>query len=393
EFICEELGYPRPHRKDLATLARTATVFHHPAVDVLWRHQNSPMNVILCMPADLWESEESAKNQSNYELARPITSSDLERPLIYSRRVKSLYMHSSDLTLDLFRILEVMKPLLLEGILFPNLRQLHLSFEDERDATIIPYLSFALITSICLLRDGWNSLPDLPLVYPALKRLEIFSSWAGPAHFLTSTSTCVRKLIQIEELTLPTLDRAAYDHLSTLPALRILRLTDRATPGLLPTISSHPAGRTGSPVLQSLMTESVSLGFVTEVVNGFSNTPLQYLNTSTYASDPEHVIQHFFAALSTHVMHSALEEIIVRLGIVREVGPDVDNRTLSHLLCFSNLREVTIELCGEFLLDDAAVWDMARAWPNLVKLELFDPRDELNLRSITTLASPHIAQS
>jgi hypothetical protein len=66
ELICEELAHPRPLRKDLATFARTATVFHHPAVDILWRHQNSPMNVILCMPADLWESEESAKNQSNY---------------------------------------------------------------------------------------------------------------------------------------------------------------------------------------------------------------------------------------------------------------------------------------------------------------------------------------
>ncbi|KAJ7291652.1 hypothetical protein C8J57DRAFT_1705174 [Mycena rebaudengoi] len=151
---------------------------------------------------------------------------------------------------------------------------------------------------------------------------------------------------------------------------------------LLPSIPSPPAGCTGAgfPVLRHLSIQSTTLGFVTEVVNGFSNTPLRSLYAATDASDSEHDIRNFFAALSTHIMHSALKKI----NLILEANLDVDGRTLSHLLCFSNLCEVAIHLGGEFLLDNATVWDMARAWPNLVKLEL---TDESSSPPIMTLAS------
>ncbi|KAJ7291672.1 hypothetical protein C8J57DRAFT_1458430 [Mycena rebaudengoi] len=346
ELLCEEEGYPYPrvHCKDLAALARTATVFHHPALDVMWRHQYTPMNVILCMPVDLWESEESARNESDFALARPITPSDLECPLLYSKRVKSMSMTPCELTLDLFRILEVMKPFLPQGIFFPNLRQLDLCLKDERGDTILPYLSLAFVTSICLELESRSSLPDLPL-YPALKRLDIFSGSPDPAHLLTSssTSTCVRKLTQIEELALPTLDRAAYDHLSTLPTLRSLSLTERARDPL-PFI---PPG--GTHVFPSAST-SLDTIYDTCIHNGGG----------------EWVLEHSVAVSKA------------------KVGPDFDGRTLSHLLCFSKLREVDISVRGAFLLDDAAVWDMARAWPNLVKLKL---TDDSSSPPITMLAS------
>ncbi|KAJ7936738.1 hypothetical protein B0H13DRAFT_1853161 [Mycena leptocephala] len=389
ELICEELGHPHVYLKDLAALARTATVFHDAALDVLWRHQGSPVNVILCMPTDLWESERLAKRQNHFALRRPgpITPSDLERPLIYSRRVKSL---SLKWIADLFRILEVMKPFLPQGILFPNLRKINLLLRHVGDGTIFPYLSLDLVTSIHLKFDGLlSSLPDLPLVYPALKRLVIStSSPAQAVHLLTSTSIRVRKLIQIQELTLPMLDRAVYNHLSTLPALRSISVTQQGTtPDLLPSLPFPLARRSGFPVLRRLSTESMTLAFVTEVVNGLSNTPLRYLKVITNLPDLEHAIQQLFAALSTHVMNSALEEISLRLGVKREVGPNFYGPTLSHLLCFSNLREVTIYVRGVFLLDDAAVWDMARAWPNLVQLRLSDSRNVSSPPPIMTLAS------
>ncbi|KAJ7291745.1 hypothetical protein C8J57DRAFT_1163791 [Mycena rebaudengoi] len=281
-----------------------------------------------------------------------------------------------------------MKPFLPQGTLFPNLRHLFWNHRYPVEGTILPYLSLDLVTSIYLSLDSsWFSLPDLPLVYPALKHLKIATT-GHPARLLTSTSSCVRKLIQIEELTLPMLDRAAYDHLSTLPALRSLSVTQRRTPDLLPSIPFPPAGRTGFPVLRNLSTQSMTLAFVTEVVNGFSNTPLRSLDVTTDALDAEHIIRHFFAALSTHLVHSTLEQIRVRLGVKdRPVGSDIDGRTLSHLLCFSNLRKVTIYVCSVFLLDDATIWDMARAWPNLVILEVCDTQNPSSPPPIMTLAS------
>ncbi|KAJ7291610.1 hypothetical protein C8J57DRAFT_1492074 [Mycena rebaudengoi] len=285
------------------------------------------------MPADLWESEESVKNQSNFALARTIiTPSDLERPWIYSRRVKSLSMGSYDRTLDLLRILEVMEPFLPQGILFPNLRQLDLSLKDERGGAILPYLSFAFIKSISLvLGSSWPSIPDLLFV----------------------TFICVRKLIQIEKLTLPMLDCAAYDHFhhSCSP------LSNREQPD-----------DTGSIILYSI-SPSGTHGFP-KVVKGFSDTPLRSLNATTNASGPEHLIEHFFTALSAHLAHSALEDINLWLGVGSQLGSDIASRGLSHLLCFSSLHIVTIFPYGKFLLDDATVWDMAHAWPNLVQLDL-----------------------
>ncbi|KAJ7291620.1 hypothetical protein C8J57DRAFT_1588019, partial [Mycena rebaudengoi] len=364
ELICKELGYEPVRHKDLAVLARTATIFHTAALDVLWRHQGSPMNVILCMPADLWKFEELEMDHRNFALHRPITPSDLERPLIYSRRMKSLSLMR---IADLLPILEVMKPFLPQGILFPNLRQLALRLRLAVDMTIIPYLSLHLVTSIFLRLDSsWSSLPDLPLVYPALKHLEVSSRSQDPACLLASTSMCIRKLIQIEELIVPTLDLLPF------------------YPSYSPL--SNP-GRAGFPALRSLKTGSMTIGFVTEVVNGFSNTPLRSLSVTTNALGPEHLSEHFFAALSTHLAHSALEEIVLCLGIECKVGSQINGRTLSHLLCFCNFRMVSIFLYGKFLLDDATIWDMARAWPNIVRLDLTSHVDVSGPPPLMTLAS------
>ncbi|KAJ7291633.1 hypothetical protein C8J57DRAFT_1588071 [Mycena rebaudengoi] len=322
ELICEELGVKSVHGKDLAALARTAAVFHDAALDVLWLHQD-----IFCMPADLWGSQELAKSRMNLLSHYPFGSG---RPVDI---VQTGEIHVYCSALDLF-------------------------LPDERTGAILPYLSFALITSISLGLDSfWPSILDLPLVYLALKRLEIFGTSEDPAYcqnFLTSI--CVQKLIQIEELIVPMLDHAACDHLSTLPALRSLRLTAWRTPDpdLFPSVPSHPAGHTGFPVLQhlTLAAQCMALGSVMEVVNGFLSTPLWNLNATADAWDAEHIIQHFFVALSTHVVHSTLEVISLHLGFK-----------------------------GEFLRD------VARAWPNLIQLDLTPRLNVSGPPPIMTLAS------
>lgn len=51
-------------KADLAVLARTSTVFHDAALDVLWSHQETLMNLIRCMPADLWEGLALSRNSA-----------------------------------------------------------------------------------------------------------------------------------------------------------------------------------------------------------------------------------------------------------------------------------------------------------------------------------------
>lgn len=51
-MICTLLTAPA----ELAAMARTCNLFSDAALDVLWRRQDSILNLIRCMPPDLWET-------------------------------------------------------------------------------------------------------------------------------------------------------------------------------------------------------------------------------------------------------------------------------------------------------------------------------------------------
>jgi hypothetical protein len=42
-------------RRDLSALARTSKTFLHPALNILWRAQDTIVPLLKCMPADLWD--------------------------------------------------------------------------------------------------------------------------------------------------------------------------------------------------------------------------------------------------------------------------------------------------------------------------------------------------
>lgn len=56
EMVCFQFDpYPSRDVKDLASLARTCTIFQGPALDVLWKVQRTLMNLVRCMPTDLFD--------------------------------------------------------------------------------------------------------------------------------------------------------------------------------------------------------------------------------------------------------------------------------------------------------------------------------------------------
>lgn len=42
-------------RRDLSALARTSKTFLHPALNILWRAQDTIVPLLKCMPVDLWD--------------------------------------------------------------------------------------------------------------------------------------------------------------------------------------------------------------------------------------------------------------------------------------------------------------------------------------------------
>jgi hypothetical protein len=85
-LICEHLEVlAEPHHEgsgtrrnleDLAALARTCRDFENPALDILWREQNTLANTLKCLPSNLWE-ETLVPNDGSYclvSLLSPFTA-------------------------------------------------------------------------------------------------------------------------------------------------------------------------------------------------------------------------------------------------------------------------------------------------------------------------------
>lgn len=68
DLICAQLGTEGPGgllgndvAHALSAFSRTSKMFCNPALNVLWRRQDTILNLLRCMPDDLWDIEESAE--------------------------------------------------------------------------------------------------------------------------------------------------------------------------------------------------------------------------------------------------------------------------------------------------------------------------------------------
>ncbi|KAJ7697239.1 hypothetical protein B0H17DRAFT_1052430 [Mycena rosella] len=76
--------------RDLAALARTSRALQEPALNALWRSQETFAHILRCMPSDLWNIPVVSGAVYHLEVVRPLALSDWERPLFYMNRVRIL---------------------------------------------------------------------------------------------------------------------------------------------------------------------------------------------------------------------------------------------------------------------------------------------------------------
>ncbi|KAJ7042316.1 hypothetical protein C8F04DRAFT_1176472 [Mycena alexandri] len=139
--------------QELAVLARTCTGFRDIALDALWRYQDGILNLIWCMPADLWETVEGGapqgggparrilvrqnSNLNEHRLKpaqqpmRAIILSDWDRALKYSYRIKALtsttsveYAWDSPGGIDMIGVFQILRHGAPAEYLLPNLTDL-----------------------------------------------------------------------------------------------------------------------------------------------------------------------------------------------------------------------------------------------------------------------------
>ncbi|KAJ6532301.1 hypothetical protein DFH09DRAFT_993759 [Mycena vulgaris] len=375
ELICQQAS---DRGRDLSVLARTSIIFQNPALNVLWAEQSTILNLLRCMPNDLWDISRTDYNPyiTHIRLRRVITSTDWERPLLYSHRVRTFYMRHtfSPESSDAFEALGLS---LAGQYLFPSLQSFH-SFPPPElfhhiRLFLTPRLNRLVLSSITS-SIHLSILSNLSLNRPYLNDVEIYTQMPESLMVL-AVSTFVRRLTGIRSLNVPRLDQAALAHLAQLPGLKSLWIQRPPPPvfSAAPSASSEwfPALVTISmPTMQCaamLFTSSAILALTHLMVTGSAADPPM----ATFAGQ-------FYAAMAAHCSHSSLQEMHIAgtyadlttatAGEIESysVGGDI----LQPLFAFANLRTVSLEHPVGFDLDNATVVQMARSWPRLEELSL-----------------------
>ncbi|KAJ7354493.1 hypothetical protein DFH08DRAFT_855000 [Mycena albidolilacea] len=84
ELICGVADFPT-----LSSLARTCQTFQPPALAVLWETQFGLMQLLKCMPSDLWKVVPAQDGKASVNIQRPIVPADLTRMLFYAEYVRT----------------------------------------------------------------------------------------------------------------------------------------------------------------------------------------------------------------------------------------------------------------------------------------------------------------
>ncbi|KAJ7116932.1 hypothetical protein C8R44DRAFT_879462 [Mycena epipterygia] len=393
----------------LAALARTCTTFQNPALDILWRNQDTLMNLLRCMPTDLFSEEAryGLKNTSTLttllRLLRPIVASDWERPRLYLHRVRAIISGTTG-GVSLAEVFPALSAFLKDDCLFPNLSALHW-WHDNRDFPYIYLFLTSTITNLSVSSDGVDShlslLSALPRKCPALKDVSVFLRH-NPDQLKTLSSTVqnslsifIRALQHLEQLSIWVPDVAALEHIGRMPTLRSLELTT-----LPVAFASSPSSQTSMFVnLRHLALSDVDVQSATKFLQMCADAGLKSFEVEFTAPATSNQMENFAGALAQcSSSHSTLTYLTIDHsygvpGTWTNMSYIMDTKHLRTLFCFSQLQQICIIWRHKVDLDDATVSDMARAWPCLEILKLPEPiHPRVTLHSFPILARhcPHL---
>ncbi|KAJ7697240.1 hypothetical protein B0H17DRAFT_1197639 [Mycena rosella] len=346
--------------------------------------QETILNVLKCMPDDLWEITEIGDDLEtfNIRLLRAVTTKDWERALFYLHRVK-FFSAGGLQDADFLETLSLCPP---GQFFFPMLEVLHW-YPEPVEA--FHHLLLFLTPSIKDITLGGiqtishlSILSTLPDRCPALIKVAIYIHGVGDLA-LPTISTLVPRLQRLESLVVPGLDEIAFAHIARLPCLKSLRLNFESPWQL-------PGEVSGFEALTELI--GPTLESSAALIAMVPNRPFLSITVRPHSLPPTDIMsRQFYSAVGKHCAHSSLREITV-CGTypnpdipsdqieMYSVGLDI----LSPLLSFPNLVRVDLVHPTGFDLDDIAVLRIARAWPR-VELVWLKALNSTELRSRVTL--------
>ncbi|KAF7328124.1 hypothetical protein MVEN_02569400 [Mycena venus] len=346
ELLCAELagdlpryGFGPPACRHLAALARTCKTFQDPALDLLWSHQkNTMMNLLMCMPNDLWHS--------------PVT----------------------DVKLLLLEALSLCFP---EEHFFPNLQRLYWSPPKTPHFPYIRlFLSSKITRTILVSGDSDRDLSLLSAVAikcPNITDATIYCPTAEDSRraVLESISLFVRGLAAIESLSVWDLDQAAIEYLANLPTVKSLEI---GRPNSFNPSCKNLCGGDVFVNLRRLNFHFIAPESIARFLAPFSDSPLVSLAINVeptalaapglYSSIAENCPR---ATLRSLHVGSAVLIVLTNQRAQRQI---IRDEMIRPLLSLAALTSLCLYSRDGFNLDDATLSDMAASWPNMEDLDL-----------------------
>ncbi|KAJ7471651.1 hypothetical protein B0H11DRAFT_2283037 [Mycena galericulata] len=387
ENVCSHLGSrsldtpgTRPDEsKALSALARVCRAFEDPALDMLWFYQRSLLNILKCLPDDVWKAPLTTENHDSSVFARRIMPLDWERPMVYLNRIRALVCVDD---LDLYQQLQTSLP---RDLLCPNLRDLTWS---PQSASAFPHIFMFLGAQIQRITIGLygpdsqiSLLPQLGIMYPGLLDVTVITpGWHRMNRPLLrqSITSFVSNLTSLKSLSLPDLGREAFDYIAQLPTLRSLVLQHPSE--FTPRIRIAPnadAAQLGFTSLEYLQIDAATPEFTTALICSMKQAPVSSFITEFTPPYQPLYLRDFYSSLAAHLSHDALSCINFTNDWEDDLERDdmhiITGHILRGLFCFTNLTEVSLEPRMGFDIDDATVIEMTSAWPRIERLEFVTP--------------------
>ncbi|KAF8194874.1 hypothetical protein K438DRAFT_1761156 [Mycena galopus ATCC 62051] len=303
--------HPVGDGRHLAALALTSRVWHDAALRELWSYQKDIINLIGCMPEDLWETVPGSTD-GDWTLAaprqrptRPVVVSDWHRVLKYSRHVKTL-VYFNCINRDLF---------------YQSIRQ---TFPEE-------------LTKLCFETPGPDPSP---------------SDWCN----------LVGALTHVQDLEVGVLNAKTFSLFGDLCRLEKLTAT------LSVSLSFVGAGSSCLPIRGICLdlAEDTSLTTLTDFVRTYKCPRLESFEVRLNLNLVPHEVQDFYIALAAHISPQAPRKLrVFNSHVPTATSSEQNGESLKPLFSFRRMRVLRISSPAGFRLNDPAIIEMALSWPRL----------------------------
>ncbi|KAJ7208498.1 hypothetical protein GGX14DRAFT_633250 [Mycena pura] len=356
DLICSQIALQSLHpgpSGDLAALARTSKVFLDPALNGLWRYQDTFLPILQCMPDDLWGGP--VVNVVDFlNIARSIVPGDWDRPLFY--------LHREPASQDLFDTFSLCFP---TEHFFPNLRSLE--WVTNVNSALFHSIRLLLGPEITDLQitfsDSIPCLSFIPMI--AAKYPDLRSAYLRCGDFGSQTRDCIslfaRGLKCIETLSVNDLDVSAFAHLSTLPTFKSLTVTTLRHFSPCSSASSEPdiPRFIGLTTLDITATTDKAAIFC---IKALSQSPLATVSLCMKFPTTPNFVSLLYSSVAENISHATLRSLDIKATDdihwperppSSPERPAIFRTALRQLFCFGGLTRAKLTTTGGFYLNDS----------------------------------------